>query len=123
MPDRLFTDHAALASLCRRRQIRRLWLFGSLLKGNARSDSDVDLLVEFSREAKPSFFDLAEIEHELSALLAGRRVDLRTAEDLSRYFRDEVLREAEVQYESSCPDTFAASRRCAEFSDPLRPRS
>ena len=61
----------------------------------------VDLLVEFSREAKPSFFDLAEIEHELSALLAGRRVDLRTAEDLSRYFRDEVLREAEVQYESS----------------------
>ena len=61
MPDRLFTDRAALASLCRRRQIRRLWLFGSLLRGNARSDSDVDLLVEFSREAKPSFFDLAEI--------------------------------------------------------------
>ena len=101
MPDRLFTDRAALASLCRRRQIRRLSLFGSLLNGNARSDSDVDLLVEFLREAKPSFFDLAEIEHELSALLAGQRVDLRTAEDLSRYFRDEVLREAEVQYESS----------------------
>jgi uncharacterized protein len=101
MPDHLFTDHAALVRLCRRRHIRRLSLFGSMLKGNARPDSDVDLLIEFSREAKPSFLDLAEIEQELSALLAGRRVDLRTAEDLSRYFRDEVLHEAEVQYESA----------------------
>jgi uncharacterized protein len=101
MPDRLFADRPALASLCRRRHICRLSLFGSVLRGDAQPDSDVDLLVEFSREAKPSFFDLAEIEQELSALLAGRRVDLRTAEDLSRYFRDEVLREAEVQYESA----------------------
>ena len=95
-----FTDLAALRSLCRRHQIRRLSLFGSVLRGEARPDSDVDLLVEFSPEAKPSFLNLAEIEQELSALLAGRRVDLRTAEDLSRYFRDEVLREAEVQYGS-----------------------
>jgi uncharacterized protein len=101
MPDSLFADRATLASLCRRRQIRRLSLFGSRLKGDARPDSDVDLLVEFSREARPSFLDLAEIEQELSGLLAGRRVDLRTAEDLSRYFRDEVVREAEVQYESA----------------------
>jgi uncharacterized protein len=97
---RPFTDQAALWSLCRRRQIRRLSLFGSVLKGDTRLDSDVDLLVEFSPEAKPSFLDLADIEYELSALLGGRRVDLRTAEDLSRYFRDEVLREAEVQYEA-----------------------
>jgi predicted nucleotidyltransferase len=101
MPDRLFADRAALASLCRRRNVRRLSLFGSVLKGNTRPDSDVDLLVEFSAEAKPSLFDLVDIEQELSALLAGRRVDLRTAEDLSRYFRDEVLREAQVQYESA----------------------
>ncbi len=101
MPDRLFTDRVALASLCHRRQIRRLSLFGSALKGNARPESDVDLLVEFSPDARPSLFDLAEMEQELSALLAGRRVDLRTAEDLSRYFRDAVLREAEVQYESA----------------------
>ena len=100
-PDRLFADRAALASLCRRRNVRRLSLFGSVLKGNARPDSDVDLLVEFSPAAKPSLLDVAAIEQELSALLAGRRVDLRTAEDLSRYFRDEVLREAEVQYESA----------------------
>ena len=101
MRNPLFTDRAALASLCRRRHIRRLSLYGSELKGEARPGSDVDLLVEFSREARPSFLDLAEIEQELSALLVGRRVDLRTAEDLSRYFRDEVLREAEVQYESA----------------------
>jgi hypothetical protein len=101
MPDRLFVDRDALASLCRRRKIRRLSLFGSTLKSGARPDSDVDLLVEFSREARPSFLDLAQIEQELSGLLAGRRVDLHTADDLSRYFRDEVLREAEVQYESA----------------------
>ena len=99
--DRLFADRAALASLCRRRHIRRLSLFGSVLRGDAGPDSDVDLLVEFSRGARPSFLDLAEIEQELSGLLEGRQVDLRTAEDLSRYFRDEVLREAEVQYEAA----------------------
>ena len=102
-PDRLFTDRAALASLCRRRHIRRLSLFGSVLRGDAGPDSDVDLLVEFSREARPSFLDLAEIEQELAGLLSGRRVDLRTADDLSRYFREEVLSEAEVQYESTAP--------------------
>jgi predicted nucleotidyltransferase len=101
MSDRLFNDRAALASLCRRHNIRRLSLFGSVLQGTARSDSDIDLLVEFSRDAKPSLLDLADIEQELSTLLAGRRVDVRTAEELSRYFRDEVLREAEVQYESA----------------------
>ena len=101
MADHLFVDRAALASLCRRHRIRRLSLFGSLGKGTAGPDSDVDLLVEFEPSAKPSLFDVANIEQELSRLLAGRRVDVRTAEDLSRYFRDQVVREAEVQYESA----------------------
>jgi predicted nucleotidyltransferase len=100
MTGRLPFDRDALAALCRRRQIRRLSLFGSVLKGTARPDSDVDLLVEFAPQAKPGLLDVAAIEQELSALLAGRRVDVRTAEDLSRYFRDEVVREAEVEYES-----------------------
>lgn len=100
MPDRLFPDAAALDSLCRRRHIRRLSLFGSMLRGAARPGSDVDLLVEFTQEAKPSLFDMADIELELSALLDGRRVDLRTAQDLSRYFRAEVVQAAEVQYET-----------------------
>jgi uncharacterized protein len=89
-----------LAQLCRRHGIRRLSLFGSVLKGTARPDSDVDLLVEFEPGAKPSYFDLAAIEEELSGLLAGRRVDLRTPPELSRHFRDQVLREAEVQYDT-----------------------
>ena len=59
---------------------------------------DIDLLVEFEDTARPSFFDMAEIEIELSQLLGGRKVDLRTAAELSRYFRDEVLRTAVVQY-------------------------
>jgi len=91
-------ERDALASLCRRHRIRRLSLFGS---GTASPGSDVDLLVEFERGAAPSLLDLADIEQELSGLLGGRRVDVRTPEDLSRYFRDEVLRDAEVQYESA----------------------
>src|SRR4051812_14827350 len=100
MPRRLPINPDALAALCKRHHIRRLSLFGSVLKGADRPDSDIDLLVEFEPDATPSFFDLADIELELSSLLEGRRVDVRTAEDLSRYFRDEVVREAEVQYAS-----------------------
>ena len=100
MPSRLFSDPDALAALCRRYGIRRLSLFGSTLKGANRPDSDVDLLVEFEPGRTPELFELAEIEAELSDLLGGRPVDLRTAGDLSRYFRDEVVRTAEVQYAS-----------------------
>ena len=94
-------ERDALAAFCRRHRIRRLSLFGSALKGTAGPDSDIDLLVEFEHGAAPSLLDLAAIEQELSGLLGGRRVDLRTPEDLSRYFRDEVVREAAVQYESA----------------------
>lgn len=88
-----------LAPVCRRHRIRKLSLFGSRLKGTARPDSDVDLLVEFEPNALPGLLGIAAMELELSALLGGRKVDLRTAQDLSRYFRDEVVRTAEVQYE------------------------
>jgi uncharacterized protein len=98
MSDRLFTDRAALAALCPRRGIRRLSLFGSVLKGIARPDSNVDLLAEFEPGAKPGLLRLAAIETELSDLLGGRRVDLCTAQELSRYFRDEVIRTAQMQY-------------------------
>jgi len=96
--NRLPLDQEALAELCRRRGIRRLSLFGSVLKGTDRPDSDIDLLVEFEPDAKPSLLTMVEIEAELSDLLGGRRIDLRTAQDLSRYFRDEVVRTAEVQF-------------------------
>ena len=91
-------DRVRLDEFCHRHGVRRLSLFGSVLKGTARPDSDVDLLVEFAPTAKPTLLDMAAMEAELSALLRGRRVDLRTAAEISRYFRDEVVREAQVQY-------------------------
>ena len=84
-------------NFCRRHHIRRLALFGSVLREDFRPDSDVDLLVEFVPDAHVGLIRLAGIEEELSQLL-GRKADLRTAAELSRYFRDEVLKTAEVQY-------------------------
>lgn len=98
MTENLFADKAALARLCQHHHISRLALFGSRLKGVDRPDSDVDLLVEFAPGHAPGLLALAGIEAELSSLAGGRTVDLRTAQDLSRHFRDEVLRTAQVQY-------------------------
>lgn len=89
---------AKITAFCRRHHIRKLSLFGSVLRDDFQPDSDVDVLVEFEPGHVPGLLRLAAMEHELSALLAGRPVDLRTPQDLSRYFRDEVLAEAEVQY-------------------------
>jgi uncharacterized protein len=97
MTYRLPLDPQILAEVCRRHHIRKLSLFGSMLKGTARADSDIDLLVEFEPGATPSLLTMAAIEIELTDLL-DRKVDLRTAEDLSRYFRDEVVHEAEPLY-------------------------
>jgi uncharacterized protein len=91
-------DPDVLSRLCRRHGIRRLSLFGSVLKGTDRPESDIDLLVEFEPEKVPGLFGIAAIEAELSDLLGGSRVDLRTPQELSRYFRDEVVRSAEVQF-------------------------
>lgn len=90
-------DHATLERFCQTNHIRRLSLFGSQLKGTAKPDSDVDLLVEFEPGHTPGLLGVATMEIELTELL-GKKVDLRTAQDLSRYFRDEVMRTAQVQY-------------------------
>ena len=87
----------ALREFCRHHHVRRLSLFGSRLKGTQRPDSDVDLLVEFEPEHTPSLFDMVRMQAQLSAML-GQTVDLRTAGDLSRYFRQEVIESAQVQY-------------------------
>jgi uncharacterized protein len=88
---------ARLQAFCRANRIARLSLFGSVLKGQARRDSDVDLLVEFEAGQAPSLLGMARMESELSDML-GQRVDLRTPADLSRYFRQDVLDTAQVQY-------------------------
>lgn len=100
MNDSLFADKTALAQLCRRHHVSRLALFGSRLNGTNRPGSDVDLLVEFEPGHEPGLLALAGIEAELTALAGACPVDLRTANDLSRYFRDEVLLTAAVQYEA-----------------------
>jgi len=91
-------DESTLARFCEQHHILRLALYGSQLKGTAGPDSDIDLLVEFDPEHIPGLLGIAGMELELSRMLGGRKVDLRTAADLSRYFRDEVVRTAEVQY-------------------------
>jgi len=83
---------------CERNRIRKLFLYGSVLTPRFRADSDVDILVEFGPDSVPGYFDLAGMESQLSDLL-GRKVDLRTPEELSRYFREEVLSSASLQYE------------------------
>lgn len=98
---RIDIPEAQIGELCRRNGIRRLALFGSVLTGRFSETSDVDVLVEFRPEERVGFFRLADIEAELSRLLGGRKVDLRTPMDLSRYFRDEVVRDAVVVYAES----------------------
>ena len=90
-------NDTALAQYCEKHYIQRLSLFGSQLKGTAGPNSDIDLLVEFDSAHIPGLMGIAGMEIELSELL-GQRVDLRTAADLSRYFRDEILQIAQVQY-------------------------
>jgi|SRR5919106_5928247 predicted nucleotidyltransferase len=87
-----------IADFCKRNHIRKLSLFGSALRGELRKDSDIDILVEFRPGEAPSLFDLARMERELSSLVGGRKVELRTPQELSRYFRDEVLSSASVEY-------------------------
>ena len=88
-----------LAEFCKRNHIRRLSVFGSALRGQLRPDSDLDLLVEFEPEHTPGLFSIVRMEMELTEVL-GRKVDLRTPEDLSEYFRDEVVENADVQYQA-----------------------
>ena len=88
----------AVAGLCRRYHIRKLAFFGSVLRDDFGPDSDVDVLIEFEPGHEPGFFGLFDIGQELSSALGGRKVDLRTPRDLSRYFRDEVIAHARVWY-------------------------
>ena len=90
-------DNPTVAQICAARGIRRLALFGSRLKGTHRPDSDIDLLVEFEPGRVPGLLALSAIEIQLGEVL-GQKVDLRTAQDLSRHFRDEVLRSAQTIY-------------------------
>lgn len=85
------------AEFCQRHHIRKLALFGSVLREDFTPESDVDWLVEFEPGKVPGYIRLASMESELSEMI-GRKADLRTPNELSRYFRQEVLDSAVVQY-------------------------
>jgi predicted nucleotidyltransferase len=91
-------DHTGLSAVCQRHHIRRLSLFGSVLRCDFRRDSDVDMLVEFEPGQVPGFLALYGIEAELSRLVGGRKVDLVTERSLNRRLHDRVLGSAEVEY-------------------------
>ena len=96
MPARIEIPHDEIAEFCRRNHIRRMALFGSVIRDDFTSESDVDILVEFAPGRTPGFayFDM---ERDLSKII-GRRVDLNTPSELSKYFRREVLAEVEEIY-------------------------
>lgn len=89
--------HDRLAAFCRRHGIRELRLFGSALRDDLRDESDVDFLVEFAPGSTVGLLGLAQMELELSEIV-GRKADLRTAGDLSRYFRQDILDGASLLY-------------------------
>jgi predicted nucleotidyltransferase len=90
-------DRKRVAQFCRKHHVRRLSFFGSVLRKDFRPDSDVDVLVEFEPGHAVGLLRMAGLELEFSQLL-GRKADLRTPAELSRYFRDEVMKAGEVQY-------------------------
>ena len=93
---KIHVDRRRIAEFCRLHHIRRLALFGSVLRADFGPESDVDVLVEFEPGHVPGLAFLS-MEEELSKML-GRKVDLNTPGFLSPYFRDRVLSEAEIQY-------------------------
>ena len=97
MPAQIDIDREQIAEFCKRNQIRKLSLFGSVLTDRFGPDSDVDVLVEFEPGAKVTLFDMGGMWNELHEMF-GRDVSLCTPQSISRYFRDEVLELAEVQY-------------------------
>lgn len=88
-----------IGEFCRKHHMRKLSLFGSVLRDDFGSDSDLDVLVEFEPGHVPGFITMAGLEIELSVLM-GHKVDLRTAEELSPYFRQQVVDTAELPYET-----------------------
>jgi hypothetical protein len=93
---RIEVPRERIADFCRQHHIRRFAFFGSVLRDDFTPSSDVDVLVEFEPGKTPGY-GFVSVEEELSRIL-GRRVDLRTPQELSKYFRDEVLAEAEEVY-------------------------
>jgi predicted nucleotidyltransferase len=97
MSDILTKYKTEISKFCRANGVIKLSLFGSYKKNTYNKDSDIDLLVEFENGTRIGFLDIARMERELSEILK-MKVDLRTPEELSKYFRNSVIKEAEPIY-------------------------
>ena len=98
MNQQVMVPQVELSAFCEANGIRRLAIFGSALREDFGPESDIDMLVDFEQDRVPGLLGVAGMELELSELFRGRKVDMRTLEDLSPYFREQVLETAEVQY-------------------------
>jgi len=96
--DNIKYDREQIRAFCETHGVSRLSLFGSVLTDQFGPESDIDVLIDFLPDCVPGFFKLAALEADLTELFGHRKIDLRTPQDLSRHFRDEVLANAEVQY-------------------------
>ena len=101
MNSQVSVSKTALAAFCQEHGIKRLAIFGSALREDFGPESDIDVLVEFEPDRIPGLLGVAGMELELAELFTGRKVDMRTPEDLSPYFRQDVLATAEVQYDQT----------------------
>jgi len=97
-PKRVNITEDQIADFCQTNHIKKFAFYGSVLRDDFRPDSDIDVLVEFEPNQPIGLMEVVGMERRLSELI-GRKVDLRTPKDLSRYFRDEVVAKAEVLYE------------------------
>ncbi len=98
MKDFLANSQNYISEFCKRNGIKKLSYFGSVLRENFSETSDIDILVEFDSDSIPTLFDIVGMEQELSSYFGGRKVDIRTPEDLSQYFRQQVMENSEIQY-------------------------
>ena len=97
-PERINITEEQIADFCQKNHIRKFAFYGSVLRDDFRPDSDIDVLVEFEPDQPIGLMEVVGMERRLSELM-GRKVDLRTPKELSRYFRDKVISEAETLYE------------------------
>lgn len=95
---RIIVPELKIKVFCQKYNVKNLYLFGSVLRSDFSSSSDIDVLVEFLPEMTPGLFKIISMEEELSMIFGGRKVDLRTIHELSRYFRGQVKEEAKLLY-------------------------
>jgi hypothetical protein len=98
MGSKIFIPQDKINEFCRRNKIQTLAFFGSVLRDDFGPESDIDILVDFEPQAQVGFFELYDMESELSLLFGGRKVEIITPKFLSKYFREDVMANVEVYY-------------------------